>query len=123
MPIPAFRLLALTEAVSWLLLIGAAVLKRAADLPEATQIMGPIHGVIFLVYAGAVLYVRDDLKWPAGRTLMALFAALLPLQPDAMARAVERLDAERHSRRLYAAMARLPEGQRAVLELHRRPSA
>ena len=45
------------------------------------------------------------------------FAALLPLQPDAMARAVERLDAERHSRRLYAAMARLPEGQRAVLEL------
>ena len=79
MPIPAFRLLALTEAVSWLLLIGAAVLKRAADLPEATQIMGPIHGVIFLVYAGAVLYVRDDLKWPAGRTLMALFAALLPL--------------------------------------------
>lgn len=79
MPIPAFRLLALTEAVSWLLLIGAAILKRAADLPEATQIMGPIHGVIFLVYAGAVLYVRDQLRWSVGRTLMALFAALLPL--------------------------------------------
>ena len=79
MPLPAFRLLAVTEAVSWLLLIGAAVLKRAADLPEATQVMGPIHGVIFLVYAGAVLYVRDELRWPAGRTLVALFAALLPL--------------------------------------------
>lgn len=79
MPIPAFRLLALTEAVSWLLLIGAAIAKRAADLPEATQIMGPIHGVIFLVYAGAVLYVRDELRWSAGRTVVALLAALLPL--------------------------------------------
>ena len=34
-----------------------------------------------------------------------------------MARAVDRLDAERESRALYAAVARLPEGQRAVLEL------
>ena len=41
--------------------------------------MGPIHGIIFLVYAGAVLYVRDDLKWSGGRTILALVAALVPL--------------------------------------------
>lgn len=40
-----------------------------------------------------------------------------PLQPDALARARERIDAERESRRLYAALDRLPAAQRAVFEL------
>ena len=74
-----FRILSIAEAVSWLCLIGASILKRTHDFENATQIMGPIHGIIFLVYAGAVLYVRDDLKWSGGRTILALVAALVPL--------------------------------------------
>ncbi len=39
------------------------------------------------------------------------------LEPDDVARIDERVDAEAGRRRLYAAMADLPDGQRAVLEL------
>ena len=62
--------------------------------------------------------VADDLRRRA-RELRATgrLAGRRPLQPDALARARERLDAERESRRMYAALARLPEPQRAVLEL------
>ncbi len=39
------------------------------------------------------------------------------LDPDSLARAEERLDAERETRRLYDALARLPERDRALMEL------
>lgn len=39
------------------------------------------------------------------------------LDPDSLARVEERLDAERAARELYAAMARLPDAERAVVEL------
>lgn len=79
MPLPYFRALAIAESITWIALICASIAKRALDMPELTQIVGPIHGVVFLVYACAVLYVRDDLRWSAGRTVVALIAALLPL--------------------------------------------
>ncbi len=62
--------------------------------------------------------VADDARRRA-RELRAVsrLAGRRPLQPDALARARERIDAERESRRLYAALARLPAGQRAVFEL------
>ncbi|MEV4114250.1 sigma-70 family RNA polymerase sigma factor [Nonomuraea sp. NPDC049695] len=40
-----------------------------------------------------------------------------PLDTDDVARLEERIDAERHARRAFEAMADLPEGERAVLEL------
>ncbi|MER5625896.1 MULTISPECIES: RNA polymerase sigma factor [unclassified Streptosporangium] len=39
------------------------------------------------------------------------------LDTDDLARLEERIDAERHARRIFEAMAYLPEGERAVLEL------
>lgn len=79
MPIPFFRALAIGESITWIALICASIFKRVLDMPELTQIAGPIHGIVFLMYAAGVLYVRDELRWPAGRTIIALVAALIPL--------------------------------------------
>jgi RNA polymerase sigma factor (sigma-70 family) len=62
--------------------------------------------------------VADDLRRRAReRRAVGRLAGRRPLQADALARARERIDAERESRRLYAALAHLPESQRAILEL------
>ena len=77
--IARFRLIALAEAVSWLLLIGATVAKRAFAVEEATAVIGPVHGVIFLAYLAAVVLLRDELGWSAKRTAIAVAAAVIPL--------------------------------------------
>ncbi len=70
------------------------------------------------LYGIARNVVADELRRRA-RELRAVgrLAGRRPLQPDALARVQERLDAERDSRRLYAALDRLPAAQRAVFEL------
>lgn len=50
-PLGDLRLAGLVEGTTLILLMGIAVpLKRMAGLPEATAVMGAVHGVAFLVY-------------------------------------------------------------------------
>ena len=68
-----FRLVALAEAISWLALIVATIVKYAADAPLGVHVLGPIHGVLFLAYVGLALEVRRRLQWD-GRTLLTVLA-------------------------------------------------
>ena len=78
----AFRIVSLAEATSFLLLLLVAMpLKYGADLPFAVQIMGPIHGTLFLAYVAFVFLTRSQLRWTPVRTLLALIAAVLPVAP------------------------------------------
>jgi integral membrane protein len=78
----AFRVVSLAEATSFLILLLIAMpLKYAADLPVAVQIMGPIHGMLFLAYVALVFLTRDQLRWSRARTVQALVAAVLPVAP------------------------------------------
>ena len=73
-----FRLVALVEAISWLALIVATIVKYAADAPLGVHVLGPIHGVLFLAYVGLALEVRRRLQWD-GRTLLVVLAeAIVP---------------------------------------------
>lgn len=78
MPAP-FRFAALLEGSSLLFLLFVAVpLKHLAGLGEVSRLAGLVHGVCFLVYAGAVvddLLAADREKWWA---VKALAVALLP---------------------------------------------
>lgn len=81
-PSPAvrwFRVVALVEAVSYLILLVAVVAKYGFDAPIGVRVMGPVHGVIFLVYAGLAFTVREELRWSAQHTAAVLAAAVLPL--------------------------------------------
>jgi integral membrane protein len=74
----AFRTVAVAEAVSWLALIVATVVKYAADAPMGVQVLGPIHGVLFIAYVLLALSVRAQLHW-SGRTFLIVLAdAILP---------------------------------------------
>lgn len=74
-----FRMVALIEAVSYLALLGAVVVKRVLDGPDFVSVLGPIHGIAFLVYVLLTLLVREEQRWTVGQTLLVLVASAVPL--------------------------------------------
>ena len=73
-----FRIVALAEATSFLLLLVASVLKRTADAELGVTILGPIHGILFIAYVLIALGVRPDQGWDARTTLLILLGAVVP---------------------------------------------
>jgi len=73
-----FRIAALVEAVSYLVLLSAVFVKRVLEGGDAVKVIGPIHGIAFLVYFVLVLMVREEQEWSVGQTLIVLIASALP---------------------------------------------
>ncbi|HWC10326.1 MAG TPA: DUF3817 domain-containing protein [Acidimicrobiales bacterium] len=76
--IGAFRVVAVVEAVTYLVLLGAVVLYRVLDGPDFIGILGPVHGIAFLVYLVLVLRIRESQDWNLGRTIVVILAAAVP---------------------------------------------
>jgi integral membrane protein len=76
--VSALRAVAVAEAISWLALIVATVVKYTADHPIGVKILGPIHGVLFIAYVVLALAVRAQLRWNAKTLLIVLVDAVLP---------------------------------------------
>jgi integral membrane protein len=73
-----FRLVALTEATSFLLLLVASVLKRTADADVLVSILGPIHGALFVAYVLIALNLKAEQAWSTKETGYILLGAVLP---------------------------------------------
>jgi integral membrane protein len=77
--IARFRLVAYAEAVTFLILLGGVVVKRVLNGSDVgVRVMGPIHGIVFLVYVVMVLQVRASQAWNLGQTLLVIVASALP---------------------------------------------
>lgn len=76
--IKTFRYVALAEAVSFLVLLVATVVKHTQDAPGGVEVMGPIHGGLFIAYVVIALGVRGPAGWSAKATLGVLVGAVLP---------------------------------------------
>jgi integral membrane protein len=72
-----FRVVALTEATSFLLLLIASVLKRTTDT-DLVPILGPIHGALFVGYILIALNLRDEQGWTVKETALILLGAVVP---------------------------------------------
>jgi integral membrane protein len=73
-----FKLVALIEATTFLLLLVASYVKRANDQPLGVEILGPIHGLLFIAYVVMALAVRESAGWSGKQTLLILLGAVLP---------------------------------------------
>ena len=76
--IKTFRYVALAEATSFLILLVASFIKHTQDAEAGVQVMGPIHGVLFLAYVVIALAVREPAGWSPRATLGVLIGAVLP---------------------------------------------
>src|ERR1043166_598053 len=78
-PIGRLRVIGIVEGVSFLVLLLIAMpLKYAAGKPEAVQVVGMAHGVLFLLYVGAAWFVAKLRNWPNTRLGFAFVASVLP---------------------------------------------
>jgi len=76
------RLLALTEGVSFLLLLGVAMpMKYMGGMPMPVKIAGWIHGLLFIALCYVLLRVTLENRWPLSRAGLVFIAALLPFGP------------------------------------------
>ena len=72
------RWIALAEATSFIALLIAAVIKRTADNEIGVQILGPIHGLLFIAYVVNVFSIRTELGWNGTTTFWILVGAVVP---------------------------------------------
>ncbi|WP_350009243.1 DUF3817 domain-containing protein [Pseudomonas sp. WHRI 8822A] len=67
------------EGTTLLLLLCIAVpLKHLAGYPQLVSLLGPVHGVAFIIYVSITLKTATEHAWSSGVLLRVLFAALLP---------------------------------------------
>ena len=78
MSLKFFRYVALAEATSFLLLLIAAVVKRTDGNESGVEILGPIHGLLFIAYFVMALSLRERAGWTGKQTLLILAGAVVP---------------------------------------------
>jgi integral membrane protein len=73
-----FRWVALIEATTFLALLVATVIKHTDGGATGVQILGPIHGALFIAYVINVFAIRTDQRWSTKVTCWILLGAVLP---------------------------------------------
>ena len=74
-----FRVVAVAESLSYVCLLAATAIKHGLGAAGGVEVLGPIHGVLFLAYFVLVVFVREDRGWGLRATLGVLAAAVVPL--------------------------------------------
>jgi integral membrane protein len=73
-----FRYVALTEATTFLALLVASAIKNTGGGEVGVQILGPIHGLLFIAYVVIALRLRAPAGWTVKQTVWILVGAVLP---------------------------------------------
>lgn len=74
-----FRLIALIEGLSYILLLFIAMpLKYGFNFPEAVKYTGWVHGLFFVLYQLALIQNAIPLRWNLLKIAGAFIASLLP---------------------------------------------
>lgn len=72
----------IVEGSSTLVLFFIAMpLKYLADMPLAVTIVGSLHGLLFILYVGMLLFAKGRVPLSTGLVLWGLVGAVLPFGP------------------------------------------
>lgn len=75
-----FKVAAVLEALSWIGLLTGMFFKWILETTEkGVQIMGPIHGGMFVLYVISCLWVAMVHKWTPKHLVLGLVSAVPPL--------------------------------------------
>lgn len=77
--IKLFKVVGVLEGLSLLFLLFLAVpLKYGLDLPIFVQVIGLIHGFLFVAYIALVIYFFIMKEWGFKKSLLASIASIIP---------------------------------------------
>lgn len=81
-PIKRFRLTALAEGSSFLVLLFLAMpMKYLMGMPRVVTVVGAIHGILFLLYIAQLTRLRTTHQWDNRFSVSTFLASLLPFGP------------------------------------------
>ena len=74
-----FRVMAYVVGVWLVLLVLVAMpLKYLTDSPTLVEIVGPVHGFLYMAYLATALDVAFRARWSAVRTVLVMLAGTVP---------------------------------------------
>lgn len=77
--IKTFRIVALLEGVSYILLLFIATpIKHFAEDPSYVKMLGMPHGLLFIAYVIIAMVLRSEQKWDNKKTFIILLASIIP---------------------------------------------
>lgn len=75
----SFRIVALLEGVSYLLLMGASIYKRMPNGDDAfVKLLGMPHGLLFVAYIAFAIFLKTTYKWDTKSFIIILLGSLIP---------------------------------------------
>ncbi|WP_205627083.1 DUF3817 domain-containing protein [Sandaracinus amylolyticus] len=78
-PIARLRLVAIIEAISYLVLLFVAMpLKYVWGIPLAVRVAGPVHGILFVAFLIALFRAADARSWSWRRSALVFATSLVP---------------------------------------------
>ncbi len=90
-PRSLFRAFALSEGVTWTLLLSGLAAKAWLGAPDpVVTVVGGIHGAVFLGYAFVSALVGVNQRWGLARTVLAVALAIVPYATIPFEKQVER---------------------------------
>lgn len=74
-----FRIVALLEGISYLLLLFIATpIKYLSGDPQYVKLLGMPHGMLFITYIIMAIMLKKDFKWNTKELLIVLVASIIP---------------------------------------------
>ncbi|PIA77602.1 hypothetical protein BFR04_09180 [Gaetbulibacter sp. 4G1] len=74
-----FRLVALLEGVSYILLLFIATpIKYLAEDPQYVKLLGMPHGILFIAYIAFAFVSKKDFSWNNKQFIIVLLASIIP---------------------------------------------
>ena len=86
-----YRLIAYVVGVVLLVLVLVAMpLKYAGDEPRLVELIGPVHGFLYMGYLALAAMLCLKMRWSPGRTALVLLAGTVPFLSFVVERRVTR---------------------------------
>lgn len=77
--INVFRIVALLEGLSYILLLFVAVpVKYFMNDPQYVKLLGMPHGILFMLYIILAFMLKDEMKWTKRIFRSVLLASIIP---------------------------------------------
>ena len=74
-----FRIIALLEGLSYILLLFVAVpVKYSLGDPTYVKLLGMPHGILFVAYLGFAVYFKQEQNWSMKTLAVVLLGSVLP---------------------------------------------
>lgn len=77
-----FKWISILEGLSFLVLLFLAMpLKYIWDSPAMVEVVGSLHGFLFIIYILGAIYMWKKLNWDFKTLLIVSFCSVLPFGP------------------------------------------